>query len=185
MEENKEYLNLDINNSKKNIKKVSSKRKISSGILKSTKSNISTEKERIPKSSNCITWDNNAINEQQNYRKKHPLDKTKLKNSKSKFSNNIIYNEEDVYMKGLNKVNQLNDEFIQKVIKALSGNNKNVKRIRSCLTFGKFQRQYDMREFYQVTDMENIFDESLGQEQKLTLQNTLYNKICKDVIEIY
>ena len=70
MEENKEYLNLDINNSKKNIKKVSSKRKISSGILKSTKSNISTEKERIPKSSNCITWDNNAINEQQNWIKK-------------------------------------------------------------------------------------------------------------------
>ena len=76
-------------------------------------------------------------------------------------------------------------DIIQKVIKALSGNNQNVKRIHSCLTFGKFQRKYDMKEFYQVTDMENMFDESLGQEQKLTLQNTLYNKICKDVIEIY
>ena len=184
---NKEYLSLRADNSKRNLKKGSSNRKISSGILKrrTMKSHTLIEKERITKSSKSIIWDNKSIDEQKNSRKEHHLDKEKLKQSKSKFSNNITYNEDDVYMKELNKVNQINDEFIQKVIKALSGKEKYMKRIKSCLTFGKFQRRCDLSEFYEVTEKENMFDESLGKEQKLTLQNTLYNKISKGVIEIY
>ena len=109
------------------------------------------------------------------------MDKEKLKASKSKFSSSDIYSDEDVYMKGLRKVNQLNnnDEIIFKVIMSLNDKQKALKRNRSCLTLGKFLWKIEMRDFYQITEKEKIFDESLGKEQKLTLQNTLYNKIIK------
>ena len=177
----------NLNEPKKNNRKMSSSRKVlASGILKrkTKKSHTLIEREGIVKSSNSIKWDNKAIDEQKNYRKKHPMDKEKLKKSKSKFSNSIPHNEEDVYTKELEKVNKLNknDDVFSKVINALNdGKLKKVKRNNSCFAFGKFQRKFNMREFYQATEKEKIFDESLGQEQKLTLQNTLYNKMLKDV----
>ena len=178
-----ECRNLGVNPSKKNVKKSPSNRKISCGILKGRKNRANTfkQKERIFKSSNCIKWDNKSINEQKDYRKKHPMDKEKLKESKSKFSNSTIYSDDDVYMKGLNKVNQLNDddEIIFKVLMSLGYKKQSMKKIKSCLTLGKYHWKYVMREFYQITEKEKIFDESLGKEQKLTLQNTLYNKIIK------
>ena len=175
-------------NPEKNIKKKNtSKEKPSNGILKrrAKKDHTIKAKERIIKSSKTLTWDNKAINEQINYRKNHPMNKEKLKDSKSKFSNSVEDNDEDDYSKGLKKVNQLNknDTIIYKVILALYGQLKEIKRNNSCVTFGKFQRTIDMNEFYNATEKEKFFDQSLGNEQKITLLNTLFNKIRKEVVE--
>ena len=120
-----------------------------------------------------------------NYRKNHPMNKEKLKYSKSKFANALVENDEDNYSKGLKKVNQLNknDGFIYKVISALYGQLKSIKRNKSCVTFGKFQRKIDMTEFYNTTEKEKFFGDDLEDEQKITLSNTLFNKIRKEVIE--
>ena len=110
-----------INIEKVSKKKNTSKDKPSNGILKRSERRAHTLKgnERIIKSSNSITWDNKAINEQIKYRKNHPMNKEKLKDSKSKFTNALVENDEDDYSKGLKKVNQLNknDSIIYKVIK--------------------------------------------------------------------
>ena len=185
----REYIDLGLPNPKKGSKKFYSTRKISNGILKrrKNKSNTLLQKERVFKSSNSIKWDNKSINEQRIYRKNHPMDKERLKDSKSKFYNSAMYKDEDIYMKGLNKVNQLNnkDEIIDKVIMALSDKQSSMKRNNSCFSFGKFQRNVYMRDFYNITEKEKIFDDNLEEEQKLTLKNTLFNKIRKDVLENY
>ena len=74
MDEKKEKLNIDeehkkqdLNEPKKNSRKSSMYRKAStSGILKrkNKKSNTIKSREGFVKSSNCIKWDNKAINEQ-------------------------------------------------------------------------------------------------------------------------
>ena len=175
-----EYKNLGTK-TQKNQKKFSINRKISNGILKrkNIRSNTLREKNSSFKSSNSIKWDNKSIDEQKDYRKKHPMDKERLKDSKSKFANSEIYSDEDLYMKGLKKVNQLNnnDEFISKVKITFSDKLKLVKRNKSCFTIGQNQMKCEMENFYQITEREKIFDENLEKEQKLTLQNTLYNKI--------
>ena len=167
----REYIDLGLPNPKKGSKKFYSTRKISNGILKrrKNKSNTLLQKERVFKSSNSIKWDNKSINEQRIYRKNHPMDKERLKDSKSKFYNSTMYKDEDVYMKGLNKVNQLNnkDEIIDKVIMALSDKQSSMKRNNSCFSFGKFQRNVYMRDFYNITEKEKIFDDNLEEEQKL------------------
>ena len=56
-----------------------------------------------------------------------------------------------------------------------------MKRNNSCLNIGKHLRKLNLKEFYRITEKEKIFDESLGEEQKLTLKNTLFNKINKAV----
>ena len=96
-----EYKNLG-SKAQKNQKKFSINRKISNGILKrkNIRSNTLREKNFSFKSSNSIKWDNKSIDEQKDYRKKHPMDKERLKDSKSKFSNSEIYSDEDLYMKG-------------------------------------------------------------------------------------
>ena len=176
-----------INTEKVPKKKNTSKDKPANGILKRSERRAHTIKgsERIMKSSNSITWDNKAINDQINYRKNHPMNKEKLKDSKSKFANALVENDEDDYSKGLKKVNQLNknDGIIYKVILALYGQLKSIKRNKSCVTFGKFQRKIDMTEFYNATEKEKFFGADLRDEQKITLSNTLFNKIRKEVIE--
>ena len=106
---------INIEEQKKSIKKVSAKRKNSTGILKprEKRSNTFKQSDRFSRSTKSIKWDNKSINEQKDYRKNHPMDKEKLKESKSKFANSAIYSDEDVYMKGLNKVklNSLPFEF--------------------------------------------------------------------------
>ena len=51
------------------------------------------------------------------------MNKEKLKQSKSKFAESIAYNDEDIYMKGLEKVYKLNknDDVFYKVIMSLNG----------------------------------------------------------------
>ena len=137
-----EYKNLGIKAQKRNVKKSLSNRRISSGILKRrNRENTLKYKELEFKSSNSIKWDNKSINEQEDYRRKHPVDKEKLKKSKSKFANSDIYSDDDVYMKGINKINQLNDKdvIIFKVIMALRDKEISMKRNKSCLTIGKFE----------------------------------------------
>ena len=178
--------NIEINNSKKNIRKVNSDRKISCSILKRERTRKASKfiKE---KTNGGIKWDNKSINEQKDYRRKHPLDKEKLKNSISKFTNSMSSNDEDdAYYKALNKVYQINvnDELINKVIKSLNYNNnleKCLKRNKSCLIIGECKHKLNLKNFYYITEKEKMFDDSLGEEQKLTLQNTLYNKISKEV----
>ena len=171
------------NNSNHHIRKINSERKLTCGILKrrQNKRKISHFIPKQQKETNNIgiKWDDKTIEEQKDYRKKHPMDKERLKDSKSKFSNSEIYSDEDLYMKGLKKVNQLNnnDEFISNVKIAFSDKLKLVKRNKSCFTIGQNQMKCEMENFYQITEREKIFDENLEKEQKLTLQNTLYNKI--------
>ena len=176
----------DNNNSNHHMRKINSERKLTSGILKRQQR---TRKQshfvkRENNNNNSIKWDNKTINEQKNYRKKHPLDKEKLKSSISKFK--PIDDNDDIYIKGLKKVNDIkgNDEIISKIFNALNENmvkKKKLKRNKSCLIIGKFKRKLNLKYFYMITEKEKIFDESLGEEQKLTLQNTLYNKISKSI----
>ena len=175
------------NNSNTNIRKINSERKLTSGILKrerSRKVSSFAKKDNQLNNSNSIKWDNLSINEQKDYRKNHPLDKEKLKNSISKYNSSVIDNG-DVYVKGLNKVNEINpnDEIISKIFYYLNENKnkKCMKRNNSCLNIGKHKRKLNLKEFYRITEKEKIFDESLGEEQKLTLKNTLFNKINKAV----
>ena len=176
----------DHNESNHHMRKINSERKLTSGILKRQQR---TRKQshfvkRENNNNNSIKWDNKTINEQKNYRKKHPLDKEKLKSSISKFK--PIDDNDDIYIKGLKKVNDIkgNDEIISKIFNALNENmvkKKKLKRNKSCLIIGKFKRKLNLKYFYMITEKEKIFDESLGEEQKLTLQNTLYNKISKSI----
>ena len=184
-----DYENLRCHKGKLNnqMRKVNSERKLTEGILKKKTRKKSQFNPKEKKSSKTgITWDNTTINEQKKYRENHPLDKEKLKSSYSKYSGKIEVIE-DVYTKGLNKVNEINnDELIFKIFNNLSdnyGKKKCLKRNKSCLMFGKYKGYINLKDFYNITEKEKLFDDSLGQEQKLTLQNTLYNKINKEIIE--
>ena len=171
------------NNSNHHIRKINSERKLTCGILKrrQNKRKISHFLPKQQKETNNIgiKWDDKTIEEQKDYRKKHPLDKEKLKNSISRYAS--IDDNNDIYIQGLNKVNQINsnDEIINKIFNSLneSSKKKNLKRNKSCLALGRFKRKLNLKNFYKITEKEGIFDENLEDEQKLTLQNTLFNKI--------
>ena len=171
------------NNSNHHIRKINSERKLTCGILKrrQNKRKISHFIPKQQKETNNIgiKWDDKTIEEQKDYRKKHPLDKEKLKNSISRYAS--IDDNNDIYIQGLNKVNQINsnDGIINKIFNALneSSKKKYLKRNKSCLMLGRFKRKLNLKNFYKITEKEGIFDENLEDEQKLTLQNTLFNKI--------
>ena len=171
------------NNSNHHIRKINSERKLTCGILKrrQNKRKISHFLPKQQKETNNIgiKWDDKTIKEQKDYRKKHPLDKEKLKNSISRYAS--IDDNNDIYIQGLNKVNQINsnDEIINKIFNSLneSSKKKNLKRNKSCLALGRFKRKLNLKNFYKITEKEKIFDDNLEDEQKLTLQNTLFNKI--------
>ena len=171
------------NNSNHHIRKINSERKLTCGILKrrQNKRKISHFLPKQQKETNNIgiKWDDKTIEEQKDYRKKHPLDKEKLKNSISRYAS--IDDNNDIYIQGLNKVNQINsnDEIINKIFNSLneSSKKKNLKRNKSCLALGRFKRKLNLINFYKITEKEKIFDDNLEDEQKLTLQNTLFNKI--------
>ena len=183
-----EYKKLGYNGGKCNMRKINSERKLTSGILKRKKPRKISQfgpREKVERTSS-ITWDDKSIEEQKDYRKNHPIDKEKLKNSISKYSTSVI-DKDDEYRKGLNKVNEINanNELINKIFNVLNENTgistkkKCLKRNKSCLTIGKHKKVFSLQDFYNMTEKEKIFDESLGEEQKLTLQNTLYNKMKK------
>ena len=181
------------NNSDHTIRKVNSEKKITNGILKKErtrkasnfcKKDKQTQNNININNNNSVKWDNSSINEQKDYRKNHPLDKEKLKESQSKYAS--VLDNGDVYMKGLNKVNEINpnDEVICKILNSLKVNshkNKCMKRHKSSLIIGKYRKVFNLNEFYRITENEKIFDESLGEEQKLTLKNTLFNKINQTI----
>ena len=183
-----EYQKLACNNSNDfgyQFRKVNSERKVTCGILKRKKIRKASHfliKENNSNSNISITWDNKAIEEQKDYRKKHPVDKEKLKTSISKYTSINI--NDDNYMKGLNKVNQIsgNDEIINKIFNTLNESSKQklLKRNKSCLMLGRFKRKLNLEKFYIITEKEKLFEENLEEEQKLTLKNTLFNKINKD-----
>ena len=193
IDEEYEQLKPKVNNSSHRMRKVNSEKKMTNGILKRERirktSNFSKiDKDKQAQTNNGIKWDDLSINEQNDYRKNHPLDKEKLKGSQSKYTSSVIVNDDDGYIKGLNKVNQINpnDEIINKILNALKENTitkKDLKRNKSCLMIGKFRTVFNLKQFYLITEKEKIFDESLGEEQKLTLKNTLFNKINKGVEE--
>ena len=167
-------------------RRIHSEKKKLNGILKRGKKKRKSSKFK-PEENNSnlkLHWDNNIMNQLQTD-KPHSINNDNFKDSMTKFNNNQTNeNEEDTYIKGLNKVNsiKINDEIISRIIKALHEMEKlDFKRTKSCLTIGKFERNNKMKEFYFITEKEKIFDESLKDEQKLTLQNTLYNKISKNV----
>ena len=184
--------NQDNNDSHHHMRKINSERKLTSGILKRQRQRtrkvshfLKREKGNNNINNNSIKWDNKTISEQQDYRKKHPLDKEKLKSSISKYTS-IDDNNDDIYIKGLKKVNEIkgNDEIICKIYNTLNENiakNKKLKRNKSCLMIGRYKRKLNLQYFYMITEKEKIFDENLGEEQKLTLQNTLFNKISKNI----
>jgi hypothetical protein len=187
IEEEYDQLKPKDNNSNHRMRKVNSEKKMINGILKrertrKTSNFCKNDKEKQTKTNNGIKWDDLSIKEQNDYRKNHPLDKEKLKGSLSRYTSSVIVNDDDVYIKGLNKVNQINpnDEIINRILDALKVNTvikKDLKRNKSCLMIGKYRKVFNLKQFYLITEKEKIFDESLGEEQKLTLKNTLFNKI--------
>ena len=169
------------------MRKINSERKLTSGILKHKKSRKQShfiQKEKIENTSG-IKWDDKSIEKQKDYRKNHPVDKEKFKNSIAKYASSVI-DKDDIYVKELNKVNEMNanDEIISIIFNLINDSNTkniNLKRNKSCLTIGKHKKALSLQDLYDMTEKEKIFDDSLGEEQKLTLINTLYNKIKKEV----
>ena len=179
----------DNNESNHHMRKINSERKLTSGILKRQRIRkqshfLKREKGNNNINNNSIKWDNKTISEQQDYRKKHPLDKEKLKSSISKYTS--IDDNDDIYIKGLKKVNEIkgNDEIINKIFNTLNENiakKKKLKRNKSCLMIGKYKRKLNLKYFYMITEKEKIFDENLEKKQKLNLQNNIFNKISKNI----
>ena len=136
-----------------------------------------------------IKWDEKAIDELNDYRKKHRL--TNVQRNKIKSLSNTKYNseikgvEDDQYLKHLIKVNEttINDELIKNIIKMLKEPKEKI--VRNYSTQLKAPNMLDLQENSNSPDLENkdVFDDVLDDEVKLTLQNTIINKFQKEVLK--
>ena len=183
-ESNQESKFLDNNEPKIKIKKIKSKK----SILKKD-SRIYTGQQKQEKSLG-IKWDNKAIDEQNDYRKKHRLSNAQLYKIKSlsrtKFNSNVIGEDDDQYLKNLIKVNEIKvtDELIKNIIKKLQGP-KDDKIFRNHSTVLKTPYKFELysNSNSSSTDNLDVFDDILDDEKKITLQNTIINKFHKEVLE--
>ena len=138
-----------------------------------------------------IIWDNKAIDEQNNYRKKHILtnsQKHKMKSlSRTKYNSEAVIGIEndDEYLKNLIKVNQITvtDELIKNIIKQFNEPN-DYNKIRTYSTKIKTPNIFDFHSqaIRNVAKNINVFDGVLDDESKITLQNTIINKFHKEVL---
>ena len=183
-ESNQESKILDNNEPKLKMKKIKSKK----SILKKD-SRIYTGHQKQEKSLG-IKWDNKAIDEQNDYRKKHRLSNAQLYKIKSlsrtKFNSNIIGEDDDQYLKNLIKVNEIKvtDELIKNIIKKLQRPKEDkISRNHSTILKTPYNFELYSNSNSSSTDNLDVFEDILDDEKKITLQNTIINKFHKEVLE--
>lgn len=130
----------------------------------------------------AVTWDTQAIDEQNNYRKLHPgKDNKKMKiEAETKFKS--VENCDDFYLKALNDVNnmKITDEIFLKILSILDAPPK--RRIfRTKSTKCAENNNKHLEEIYSLTEKEKLFDNVLDTENVRTLQNTMLNKFYKEI----
>lgn len=139
-----------------------------------------------------IKWDDKAIDEQNDYRKKHRLttvQRNKIKSlSNTKYKSEIKGIEDDQYLKHLIKVNEItiNDELIKNIIKMLKEpKEKLVRNYSTQLTVPNILDLQTNSKYSNSPEKEtkDVFDDVLDDEVKLTLQNTIINKFHKEVLK--
>ena len=183
-ESNQESKFLDNNEPKIKMKKIKSKK----SILKKD-SRIYTGQQKQEKSLG-IKWDNKAIDEQNDYRKKHRLSNAQLYKIKSlsrtKFNSNVIGEDDDQYLKNLIKVNEIKvtDELIKNIIKKLQRPKEDkISRNHSTILKTPYKFELYSNSNSSSTDNLDVFDDILDDEKKITLQNTIINKLHKEVLD--
>ena len=183
-ESNQESKFLDNNEPKIKIKNIKSKK----SILKKD-SRIYAGQQKQEKSLG-IKWDNKAIDEQNDYRKKHRLSNAQLYKIKSlsrtKFNSNVIGEDDDQYLKNLIKVNEIKvtDELIKNIIKKLQRPKEDkISRNHSTILKTPYKFELYSNSNSSSTDNLDVFDDILDDEKKITLQNTIINKFHKEVLE--
>ena len=183
-ESNQESKFLDNNEPKIKMKKMKSKK----SILKKD-SRIYTGQQKQEKSLG-IKWDNKAIDEQNDYRKKHRLSNAQLYKIKSlsrtKFNSNVIGEDDDQYLKNLIKVNEIKvtDELIKNIIKKLQRPKEDkISRNHSTILKTPYKFELYSNSNSSSTDNLDVFDDILDDEKKITLQNTIINKFHKEVLD--
>ena len=183
-ESNQESKFLDNNEPKIKMKKIKSKK----SILKKD-SRIYAGQQKQEKSLG-IKWDIKAIDEQNDYRKKHRLSNAQLYKIKSlsrtKFNSNVIGEDDDQYLKNLIKVNEIKvtDELIKNIIKKLQRPKEDkISRNHSTILKTPYKFELYSNSNSSSTDNLDVFDDILDDEKKITLQNTIINKFHKEVLE--
>lgn len=159
-----------INKSKKYKKHYKQK---SISILKKEGTNLLAQK-----NSNSIKWDNQVIDEQNEHKKENKDIKKMKSQSLTKYLN--YKDEEDLYTKNLNKLNELkfSDECMKNMMDSLKKPNE--------LNCGeqKYKELIDHKnevEKILSKDEINVFDDNLDYESKITLKNTLLNKFHREI----
>lgn len=110
------------------------------------------------KNNNSIKWDNQVIEDQNIHNRGNKNNKKMKSQSQTKYLN--YGDEEDLYIKNLNKLNELkfSDDCLKNMVESL-------KKSDDCAE----------------EKNKNVFDENLDYESKITLKNTLLNKFHKEI----
>ena len=134
-----------------------------------------------------VHWDNKAIEEQKEYRRRYTLtqvQRNRLKSlSQTKYTSAVKGAEDDEYLKNLIRVNQIkvNDELIKNIIKLFNEPERLNLRAQSSNVLVPSTLDINKK----LSDNDDIlnFDNVLDKESKITLQNTIINKFHKEVLE--
>lgn len=162
----------------KKSKKYRKNHKQSSCLLKK-ESRLNAGKNNLPSNSNSIKWDNKVIDEQNQYRRDHhQLNKNMKSQSQTKYLN--YADDGDLYIKNLNKLNQLKftDDCIKNIMSSLDkSNGLNYKKQKS----SAIDLKKEVEDILTKSDEDQVFDQNLDCESKITLKNTLLNKFHKEM----
>ena len=124
-----------------------------------------------------IIWDNKTIEEQYLDRKLHP--RIKIDEPKTPYPDG---DDEDIYQEGINKVNEikLTEELLTDVVASLNEKDKDkIKSNTAELKRKAYSNEYTTALKFYNENREKY--EDLTGERKMSLENTLINKVHKEV----
>ena len=134
-----------------------------------------------------IKWDNEVIESQTGNKKDKKLSDEMKRLSSTRYKNLIFQDEEDEYLKNLIKVNEIKvtDDIIKNILKKFN-EPKEFKKVRTYSThinrgFNSFPN-LNLKITESSDDSFKVFDDSLDDESKITLKNTIINKFHKEII---
>ena len=162
----------------KKPKKFRRQHKQSNCILKK-ESRLIAGKNNLPSNTNSIKWDNKAIDEQNQYRRNREKMNKKMKSqSQTKFLN--YADDGDLYIKNLNKLNQLKftDDCLKNIMNSLDQSNKLNYKNQKC---SAVDLKENIEDILTKEGEDQVFDQNLDCESKITLKNTLLNKFHREV----
>ena len=163
--------------SAKKMKKYRKHHKQSSCILKK-ESRLISGKNNVTSNTRSIKWDNKAIDEQNQNRRDHRFDKNMKSQSQTKYLN--YADDGDLYIKNLNKLNQLKftDDCLKNIMSSLDQSNiLNYKKQKS----SAIDLKENIEDILTKDGEDQVFDKNLDCESKITLKNTLINKFLREM----